>query len=198
MPKMLDIRNPVSMWHKQPTQNQVQGGHLLAKAKSEDAAACDQPSSHIIKAVFRFVYSQVNSYRDAEKLTETTFFMVLGSRSKRKQPDSTSLSQLFQVARKLLNDPQQDKPATRNITSQCDGEISHLQADSNNTRQLNTEQETLRQALHTLEVDHQTVLISRFISGLTIQETAQLMGRKSDSVLLLQHQALNALNQILD
>jgi len=185
------------MWQRQPTQKQVQGGHLLAKSKSEDVAACNQPSSHLIKAVFRFFHSQVNSYQDAENLTETTFFLVYGSHSKRNQPDSTTLAQLFQVARKLLHDYQQENPKARNGTSQGYGEFSGLRADNNKTRKLIKEQEALRQALNKLEVDHQTVLVSRFMSGLTIEETAQMMGHEPDSVLELQHQALNALNQIL-
>lgn len=194
---MIDIQNPVNMWQKQPTQKQAKDEHLLAKSKSEDVAACNQPSSHLIKAVFRFFHSQVNSYQDAENLTETTFFMVYGSHSKRNQPDSTTLAQLFQVARKHLHEYQQENLKARNGTSQDDGEFLEQQAYNNKASKLINEQEALRQALNKLEVDHQTVLVSRFMSGLTIKETAQMMGRKPDSVLELQHQALNALNQIL-
>jgi RNA polymerase sigma-70 factor (ECF subfamily) len=55
------------------------------------------------------------------------------------------------------------------------------------------EQQELREALEGLREDYRNVLILRFFSGLTPEETAIAMGRPAGAVRVLQHRALVAL-----
>ena len=80
---------------------------------------------------------------------------------------------------------------------QVDGKLTGTQVGSLKSAEKGKEHQKLKQALNRLDDDFQTVLVSRFFSGLSIEEIAQMMGRKPEAVLFLQYQALTALNQIL-
>jgi RNA polymerase sigma-70 factor (ECF subfamily) len=60
------------------------------------------------------------------------------------------------------------------------------------------EREELRLTLEQLREDYRTVLVLRFLSELSPEETAQVMGRSPGAVRVLQHRALAALRSMLD
>lgn len=70
--------------------------------------------------------------------------------------------------------------------------------DSDENRDLETTRQEIRHTLDQLRDDYRTVLILRFISGLTAEETGAVMGRTTTAVRVLQHRALAALRNLLD
>ena len=60
------------------------------------------------------------------------------------------------------------------------------------------EYQKLHQALETIRADYRDVIILRFISGLSPDETAKVMGRSPGAARVLQHRALNALRKQLE
>jgi RNA polymerase sigma-70 factor (ECF subfamily) len=71
-------------------------------------------------------------------------------------------------------------------------------ADPGETILENLEYQEIRQMLAMLKEDYRTVLVLRFISELTPQETARAMGRTEGAVRILQHRALVALRGMLN
>jgi RNA polymerase sigma-70 factor (ECF subfamily) len=63
---------------------------------------------------------------------------------------------------------------------------------------IQTERQELLQALDTLREDYRNVLVLRFLSDLSPEETAQVMGRSAGAVRVLQHRALSALRMQID
>ena len=59
------------------------------------------------------------------------------------------------------------------------------------------EHQQLRRMLERLKPDYRTVLVLRFLSGLTPEETAHMMHRSAGAVRVLQHRALAALRDLL-
>jgi RNA polymerase sigma-70 factor (ECF subfamily) len=63
---------------------------------------------------------------------------------------------------------------------------------------LSFEREELHLTLEQLREDYRTVLVLRFLSELSPEETSQVMGRSPGAVRVLQHRALAALRTMLD
>jgi RNA polymerase sigma factor (sigma-70 family) len=197
MLNLLELRNTIRMSIEKSSRKQVKAGHLSDRLKSGDQSAFDELTSLYTKAVYRFFYFQVNSHLVAEDLTETTFLLVWRTRMSGNYQESSDLSHIFQVAFKLLEDYQKINPKPRKHTVHEEGMLSQTQMDGYTAPDKSKEYQQLKRALHELDDDFQTVLVSRFLSGLSLQETAQIMDRKSDAVLLLQYHALTALSQII-
>ena len=54
------------------------------------------------------------------------------------------------------------------------------------------------EAFHTLTAGQRDVLALRIIAGLSLQETAQVMGKRTGAVKAMQHRALEALKRVFD
>jgi RNA polymerase sigma-70 factor (ECF subfamily) len=62
----------------------------------------------------------------------------------------------------------------------------------------NLEQQEIRETLNQLREDYRTVLVLRFLSELSPDETAQVMGRSPGAVRVLQHRALASLRTLME
>ncbi|RPJ38579.1 MAG: sigma-70 family RNA polymerase sigma factor, partial [Chloroflexi bacterium] len=60
------------------------------------------------------------------------------------------------------------------------------------------EDRNLRETIAKLREDYRNVLIFRFLSGLSPEETAQVMQRSVGAVRVLQHRALSALKDLME
>jgi RNA polymerase sigma-70 factor (ECF subfamily) len=103
---------------------------------------------------------------------------------------------LFRVARNLIND---HYGRSRKLTEEAleewlpspddpDPEVQFFRA---------LDVERVRRALRMLADDQQEVLLLRFSQMLSLQETADIMGRKVGAIKSLQFRAVNTLRQIL-
>ena len=60
------------------------------------------------------------------------------------------------------------------------------------------ENQDLKKTIASLREDYRNVVILRFLSGLSPEETAQVMERSVGAVRVLQHRALTALKELLE
>ena len=61
----------------------------------------------------------------------------------------------------------------------------------------NIQHQEVKRALEKLTDDYQLVLVTRFLSELSTEEVAQVMGRSKGAVRVLQHRALDALRKLV-
>jgi RNA polymerase sigma-70 factor (ECF subfamily) len=73
-----------------------------------------------------------------------------------------------------------------------------LAPDPGEAAMTNLEHQEIRKTLEQLRDDYRTVLILRFLSGLSPEETGEVMGRTPGAVRILQHRALSALRNLLE
>ncbi len=64
--------------------------------------------------------------------------------------------------------------------------------------EVHIENGNLRETLAKLREDYRNVLIFRFLSGLSPEETAEVMQRSVGAVRVLQHRALSALKDLME
>lgn len=169
---------------------------LLQNAKDGEADAFGELYERYAKVVFKFIYARINDRFDAEDLTEEVFLKVWNYLPRYQEQGTPFLAFLFRIARNSISDHFRD---ARRVGQRVYQETS-LHDQSANPRDEaidNLEQQEIRQLLDQLKEDYRTVLILRFLSELSPEETAQVMGRSPGAVRVLQHRALATIRTLM-
>lgn len=174
-----------------PTEDQ-----LLARARQNDENAMMQIYDSYFPPIFQFIRLRVDDQQQAEDLAGDVFLKLVEAMRGRSAPRHSLRGWLFKVARNVLHDHYgKSKGFTTTALEEWmpsppsgDPEIQFMQS---------LHIERLRQALRMLAEDQQEVLILRFGQALSVQETADIMGRSINAVKSLQFRAVNTLRQIL-
>jgi len=168
---------------------------LILKAKNGDTEAFGILYERYAETIFRYIYSHLNSQQDAEDLTEEIFYRAwkaLPNYDERGLPFSAFL---FRSARNSLIDFYRQHKAIEPLEDlewRANGE-----PDPEDEVTARIESDDLRKTLSQLREDYRSVLIFRFLSGLSPEETAEMMDRSVGAVRVLQHRALSALKGLL-
>jgi RNA polymerase sigma-70 factor (ECF subfamily) len=180
--------------------DEAEGTRLIALvelARGGDTDAFGMLYDHYQGAVYRFLYYRVGSVALAEDLTSETFFRALRSMSSFRWQGKDFGAWLMTIARNLTTDHYKSSK-TRMETptedmaphdSATDGpEVSVLSSLTN---------EALLTALKQLPPEQQECLIMRFLQGLSIAETAQVLGRSDGAIKQLQLRAVRNLAKLM-
>ena len=168
---------------------------LIIKSKNGDAEAFGELYERYAEVIFRYVYSHIESRLDAEDLTEDVFlraWKALGKYDERGLPFSAFL---FRAARNSLIDYYRQHKAVQSID---DLELHSSEPGPEDMVSDRLSNVDLRNALAGLREDYRSVIIFRFLSGLSPEETAQMMQRSVGAIRVLQHRALSALKELLE
>ena len=180
--------------------DEAEGSRLIALvelARGGDTEAFGMLYDHYHGAVYRFLYYRVGSVALAEDLTSETFFRALRSMSSFRWQGKDFGAWLMTIARNLTTDHYKSsktrmETATEDMSphdSATDGpEVSVLASLTN---------EALLAALKQLPPEQQECLIMRFLQGLSIAETAQVLGRSDGAIKQLQLRAVRNLAKLM-
>lgn len=170
--------------------------HLLAQARQGDQKAIMEIYESYFPPIYQFLRLRVGDSSIAEDMASEVFLKFVGALRGRNAPRISLRGWLFRVARNELHSHYGETlrfPTTTldewfPATSDTDPEVQFIQ-------KLNAERS--RYALRMLAPDQQEVLILRFGQALSLQETADIMGKSVSAVKSLQFRAGNKLRQIL-
>lgn len=169
--------------------DEAEGRRLIALvelARNGDAAAFGQLYDHYQGSVYRFLYYRVGSVTLAEDLTSETFFRALRSMSSFRWQGKDFGAWLTTIARNLATDHfkasrtrlEHTTEDTRTLDSATEGPEAEVLATLTN--------EVLLAALEELPTEQRECLVMRFLQGLSIAETAEVLGRSAGAVKQLQ------------
>jgi RNA polymerase sigma-70 factor (ECF subfamily) len=176
----------------------VDDPQLLQLAREGDAEAFGKLYELYADRVFRFLFAHVDNRYDAEDLTEDVFLRVWRSLPNYREQGVPFLAFLFRIARNALIDHyRRSSPVKRQVSIEDLSLQDHNPGPSESAID-SFEREELHLTLEQLREDYRTVLVLRFLSELSPEETAQVMGRSPGAVRVLQHRALAALRAMLD
>jgi RNA polymerase sigma-70 factor (ECF subfamily) len=170
---------------------------LVELARGGDAEAFGMLYDHYSTPVYRFLYYRVGSVALAEDLMSETFFRALRSMSSFRWQGKDFGAWLMTIARNLTADHYKAgrtrlEYATEDMSphdSVTEGPESSVLASLTN--------EALLQALTELPHEQQECLIMRFLQGLSIAETAAVLGRSEGAVKQLQLRGVRNLAKLL-
>jgi RNA polymerase sigma-70 factor (ECF subfamily) len=176
----------------------VEDHQLLSYAKEGDAEAFGRLYERYADRVFRYLFAHVDNRLDAEDITEDVFLRVWRSLPSYREQGVPFLAFLFRIARNAAIDHYRRSNPTKGQVSIEDISLREHNPGPAESALSNLERDELRALLEQLREDYRTVLVLRFLSELTPEETAQVMGRSEGSVRVLQHRALASLRTMLD
>lgn len=168
---------------------------LIKQVKNGDAEAFGMLYEQYAEVIFRYIYSHLESRLDAEDLTEDIFMRAWKALPKYDERGLPFSAFLFRIARNSLIDYYRQKKA---VTSLDDIEVQSREPGLEEAVDVKIENHDLKKSMAGLREDYRNVLIFRFLSGLSPEETAQLMQRSVGAVRVLQHRALSALKDVLE
>lgn len=169
---------------------------LLARARNGDQQAIMQIYEAYFDPIYQYIRLRVDDKMQAEDLASEVFVKLIEALKGRNAPQQSLRGWLFKVARSHLHDHYGS--VKKFPTSTIDEWISAPNDDEPEVqfiRQVDAERS--RQAMRMLAPEQQEVLILRFGQALSLQETADIMGKTVSAIKSLQFRAVDTLRQIL-
>jgi RNA polymerase sigma-70 factor (ECF subfamily) len=180
-----------------PVWDDIDDAQVLQLAQDGDPEAFGELYERYAKIIFRFLYSHLYDRLDAEDLTEEVFLRAWRTLPNFRQQGVPFVAYLYHIARNAMIDHHRRSRHSSQDVSIEDGQVIKSSSNSAETATNNLEHLELRNLLVQLRDDYREVLILRFLSELSPEETAQAMDRSVGAVRVLQHRALAAMKKIL-
>ncbi len=171
---------------------------LVLHAKTGDSEAFGTLYDRYVDLVYRYIYFRVGSHPLAEDLTSETFLRAL-----RRITDFTWQGRdfgawLVTIARNLVADHFKSGRYRLEVAT---GEVidvpldgAHIPENAVVTAIIN---DRVLRAVRDLNPEQQECVVLRFLHGLSLAETALIMGKKSGAIKALQFRAIRALARAL-
>lgn len=170
---------------------------LLLRARGGDRAATMEIYERYFPPVYQFIRLRVDDPMVAEDLSSEVFVTLVESLRGRNAPRHSLRGWIFRVARSVLHAHYgKTKRFSSVALEEWMPEPDDDGMESAAIRSINMEQ--AKQAIRSLNPEHQEVLILRFGQKLSLQETADIMGKSIAAIKSLQFRAVNSLRQLLD
>ncbi|MEW2359740.1 ECF subfamily RNA polymerase sigma factor, BldN family [Spirillospora sp. NPDC029432] len=170
---------------------------LALRARAGDAEAFGLLYDHYVDLVYRYVYFRVGSHPLAEDLTSETFLRALRRMPSYNWQGKDFGAWLVTIARNLVAD---HFKSARYRLEVCTAELlepARTQEGPEETVLTAMTNRTLLEAVRRLGSDQQECVVLRFLHGLSVAETALIMGRKSGAIKALQYRAVRSLARML-
>ncbi len=171
---------------------------LVELAQAGDADAFGLLYEHYVDLVYRYIYVRVGSSHLAEDLTSETFIRALRRIDSFSWQGKDIAAWFVTIARNLITDNAKSARFRMEVTTadmidadrRVDGPENEVLANLRDTR--------LFEAIRTLKPEQAECLVLRFMQGLSLAETALVIGKSEGAVKQLQLRAVRALHRELE
>lgn len=172
---------------------------LVQRAQSGDAEAFGALYDRYVDQVYRFIVYRVGSRQLAEDLTSETFLRALRRIATFTWQGRDVGAWFVTIARNLIADHYKssryrlelttDDVTTAAAAPAVDGPEDTVLATLQNT--------VVLQAVRQLGAEQQDCIVLRFLQGMSVTETAQIMGKNEGAIKALQYRAIRTLGRLL-
>jgi RNA polymerase sigma-70 factor (ECF subfamily) len=167
------------------------------RARQGDQAALADLYDWYMPRVYRYAVARLGNVAEAEDLTEEVFLRMLSAISSFRWREVPFSSWIFRIAHNQV--------ATHfRRTAQRGGPASALSEDMEDWRDgpASTVEEIItrdevRRATYQLPDAQRDVILLRFVAGMSIAETAKVLGKREGNVKALQHKGVAKLQKML-
>ena len=170
---------------------------LVTRAQRGEANAIGRLYDRHRESIFRYLWIRLDDRQLAEDLTGDVFMRMLDALPRYQQQGLPFRAWLYRIAHNLLID--YFRKLNHQVTVPLEV-VEEQGADDDPDRAI--EQillsERLQTALMDLEPTQCDVVTLRFLSGLSLQETALTLGKTEAAIKALQHRGLSGLRQALE
>jgi RNA polymerase sigma-70 factor (TIGR02952 family) len=170
---------------------------LVRRAQEGDAEAFGEIYDHYVGMVHRYVYHRVGDRTTAEDVTSETFVRAL------RRIDSLSFqgrdvgAWLITIARNIVFDHVKSSRYRLEVTTADMRDADTFTDGPEDAVVQQLTNEALVECMRKLGPEQQECLALRFLHGLSVAETAQVMGKRDGAIKALQHRAVRRLAGLL-
>ena len=166
---------------------------LIALAQRGDEEAIGALYDAQCQAVFRYFKARLSDQQTAEDLTGEVFRRMLTALPQYRVIDLPFRAWLFRIAHNLLVDHYRRESSHKMVSLKEAENANEDEIDPSSVIERKLTMEHAHRALLDLEPSQRDVLALRFLSGLSLKETALAMGKTEDGIKALQRRGLAAL-----
>ncbi|MBS2969453.1 RNA polymerase sigma factor SigX [Metabacillus sp. KIGAM252] len=150
------------------------------------------------KDLFQFLFYMVKDREQAEDLVQEVYIRVLKSYDKF-EGRSSEKTWLFSIARHVAIDWfRKQKTIRQRLAEKFDWDANQVKDQSPLPDEIALQNEQIQwiyQSLDACTIDQRTVIVMRYVQGLSIQETAEALTWSESKVKTTQHRAIKALKK---
>jgi RNA polymerase sigma-70 factor (ECF subfamily) len=171
--------------------------HLLKRVQQMEEQALIEVHDMFFPHVYRYVQYRLQDTQDVEDISSEVFLCLLNALQRNKGPVKNLKGWIFGTANHLVQDHIRSKYRHEEEPLEDHDQIpspGHIEKEVE--RKLDRRE--IVKAMYSLKPEYQHVLALRFTQELSIDETAQIMGKKINAVKVLQFRALAALRRNLE
>ncbi len=169
---------------------------LLEAARKGQGDALGQIFDLYAPTLFRYAMRLCHDTAEADRIVGDVFAQLLEQLSSGRGPKTNLRSYLYQIAYHVLVDHVRDASHVSSVEEAPnlpDGRLSV----SAQVEEQETMRELVQAIVHGLTSEQQHVIMLRFVEGFSLQETADITGKKVNAVSVLQNRAISKLRQLL-
>ena len=195
-----DGREDDSAYAASSLEDRAEGQRLIALvelARGGDAEAFGLLYDHYQPQVYRFLYYRLGSTHLAEDLTADTFFRALRSMSSFRWQGKDFGAWLMTIARNLTMDHYKAGRTRLESTTEDIGDLDSATEGPEDAVLASLTNEALLTALGELPTEQRDCLVMRFLQGMSIAETADVLERSPGAVKQLQLRGVRNLAKLL-
>ncbi|MEZ0577822.1 sigma-70 family RNA polymerase sigma factor [Nocardioides sp. MH1] len=170
---------------------------LVELARGGDADAFGMLYDHYQPSIYRFLYYRTRSIVVAEDLTSETFFRALRNMASFRWQGKDFGAWLMTIARNLATDHFKAGRTRLEMTTEDMGAHDDTTEGPENAVLASLTNEILLSALTELPNEQKDCLVMRFLQGMSIAETAQVLGRSEGAIKQLQLRGVRNLAKLM-
>ena len=170
---------------------------LVELARKGDADAFGMLYDHYQGSVYRFLFYRTRSSQLAEDLTSETFFRALRSMQNFRWQGKDFGAWLMTIARNLATDHFKAGRTRLELTTEDMGLHDDATEGPETSVLASLTNEILLRALTELPSEQKDCLIMRFLQGMSIAETASVLGRSEGAIKQLQLRGVRNLAKLM-
>jgi RNA polymerase sigma-70 factor (ECF subfamily) len=171
---------------------------LVQLAQAGDAEAFGQIYEEYVDVVYRYLYVRCGSHHLAEDLTAETFVRALRRLDSYTWTGKDIAAWFVTIARNLVVDHTKSSRFRMEVaTAELLDPDEHAEAPETEVLDRMRDRRLL-EAVKDLKAEQQECVVLRFLQGLSLAETAAVMGRKENAIKQLQLRAVRSLHRALE
>jgi len=182
-----------------PAQNDseaVEEGDLVTRAQQGDLEAIGQLYDQHHVSLLKYTWSRVADRETAEDLTGEVFLRMVRGLPRYRPTKTPFRAWLYRIAHNLVIDHYRSEGDQESVPLEI-AEVTRGEGDPAEALDQALEMEHLHGVLANIKPVHHDVVVLRFLIGLSIRETAKVLGRSQASVKAMQHRGLIELREAL-
>ena len=147
--------------------------------------------------IYRYALARIGNVAEAEDLTEEVFLKMLGAIADFRWKDVPFSSWIFRIAHNHIATHFRRSAQRGGPTSEISDEMVDMHFDLAGAVEERITLEEVQRATELLPDAQREVIALRFAVGLSIADTAKVLGKREGNIKALQHKAVAKLQKIL-